>query len=246
MTLLAEDPELWDSVFSESAARALLVCQLAKQIGPRVLDVGCATGSLCELLRRRGLKPVGIDINRRFVNAARTKHPEGTYLVGEMKTFILKRKFDVIVCLGSTFSYNLTNAAIGACLANFRKHLAPGGRLVIDVLNAIAFTGPRPFVRRTRHHVRHHGKRMTATIHHELDLKRQLLTEQVTWQIAPRSVRVEPGEKLRLVFPQELALHLEQARFGDVKLTDTYGKSTAQFSGRRLIAIAARSPSSSQ
>jgi SAM-dependent methyltransferase len=233
-------------VFSESAARAQLVCQLAEQIGPRVLDVGCATGSLCELLRRRGLKPVGIDINRRFIAAARGKHPEGTYLVGEMKTFSLKRKFDVIVCLGSTFSYNLTNAAIRSCLANLRKHLAPGGRLVIDVLNAIAFFGPRPFARRTRHYVHHMGRRMTAIIRHELDLKRQLLTEQVTWQIAPRKVRVDRVERLRLMFPQELAFHLEQVGFGEVKLTDTYGKSTAQFSGRRMIAIAGRSLPSSQ
>jgi len=43
-----------------------------------------------------------------------------------------------------------------------------------------------------------------------------------------------------LFFPQELAFHLEVAGFDDVKLMDGYGKISKDFSGRRLIAVAAR------
>jgi SAM-dependent methyltransferase len=240
VTFLAEDPDLWDAVFSESAARASFVRRLARRIGPKVLDVGCATGSLCVLLRRQGFDPVGIDKNRRFIGAARRKDPKGTYAVGDMRTFKLHQKFDVIVCLGTTFSYNYSNAAIRACLQNFCRHLSPDGRLVIDVLNAIAFIGPRPFQRRTQHHLWYQGKRTTATIRHELDLRRQLMTEQVTWRFAGQTARRDPPEKLRLFFPQELAFHLEQAGFGNLKLMDTFGKSRAAFVGRRLIAVAGR------
>jgi hypothetical protein len=49
----------------------------------------------------------------------------------------------------------------------------------------------------------------------------------------------DPPEKLRLFVPQELVFRLEQAGFGDVTLMDTFGKSTAAFDGRRLIAVAA-------
>lgn len=240
MTLLAEDPDLWDAIFSESAARASFVRRLARRIGPTVLDVGCATGSLCALLRRQGLDPIGIDQNRRFVGAARKKDPNGTYAVCDMRTFKLRRRFDVIVCLGTTFSYNFTSAAIRACLLNFRRHLSSDGRLVIDVLNAISFVGPRPFQHRTQHHLRYEGKRTTATIRHELDLRRQLMTQQVTWRFAGEPAHRDPPEKLRLFFPQELALHLDQAGFSDVKLMDTFGKPTASFDGRRLIAVASR------
>jgi SAM-dependent methyltransferase len=242
VTWLAEDADLWDTVFSESPARARFITRLAREVGPKVLDVGCATGSLCALLRRRGLDPAGVDINREFVAAARAKDAAGSYAVGDMKTFRLARKFDLVVCLGTTFSYNLTNAAVHTCLRNFRRHLAPGGRLVIDVLNAIAFIGPRPFLRSTRHSVRHQGREMTATIRHELDLQQQTMTEQVTWQLARRKARRDPPERLRLFFPQELAFHVEQAGFGDISLMDTYGKSTAAFDGRRLIVVATRSP----
>lgn len=246
MTLLAEDPGLWDNVFSESATRARFVTRLARKAGPNVLDVGCATGSLCELLRRRGLTPAGVDINREFIAAARRKDPAGSYTVGDMETFRLARKCDLIVCLGTTFSYNLTNAAVSASLRNFRKHLRSGGRLVIDVLNAIAFIGPRPFLRTTCHRVRHQGQAMTATIRHELDLKHQTMTEQVTWRIPHHKTRRDPPEKLRLFFPQELAFHLEQAGFCDISIRDTYYKATTAFDGRRLIVVATRNQSRSQ
>jgi SAM-dependent methyltransferase len=240
VTLLAEDPDLWDAVFSESAVRARFVRRIAGRIGPRVLDVGCATGSLCALLRRQGFDPVGIDRNRRFFAAARRKDPNGAYAVGDMRAFKLHRKFDVIVCLGTTFSYNYTNEAIRACLLNFIRHLSPRGRLVIDVLNAIALLGPMPFQRRTQHHLQYEGKRATATIRHELDLGRQLMTEQVTWRFVGQAAHRDPPEKLRMFFPQELAFHLEQAGLGNWKLMDTFGKSSVAFVGRRLIAVAGR------
>jgi 2-polyprenyl-3-methyl-5-hydroxy-6-metoxy-1,4-benzoquinol methylase len=238
VTLLAEDPELWDTVFSESADRADFIGRLAHRVGPRVLDVGCATGSLCRLLRSRGFDPVGIDINPKFVGAARLKDDSGIYALGNMRTFRLRHRFDLIVCLGTTLSYNLTNAQICKCLRNFRRHLAPDGRLVLDVLNAIAFTGPRPFQPKTQHVVYHRGRRMTATIRHQLDLKRQTMTEQVTWHIAGRRFRRDPAEGLRLFFPQELAFLVQQAGFGNVTLLDNYGKATTAFSGRRLVIIA--------
>jgi SAM-dependent methyltransferase len=238
VTLLGEDPELWDTVFPESPAHARFVGKLAREFGPKILDVGCATGTLCRHLRRRGFDPVGLDINRRFIRAARAKDPLGAFVVGNMRSFRLRRKFDLIVCLGTTFSYNLTTSEIGKSLQTFHRHLSSDGRLVIDVLNAIAFTGPRPFLRRTRHTFRDRGKRLTATIRHELDLKHQTMTEQVTWRVAGGRDRRDPSEALRLFFPQELAFYVERSGFGDVEMLDDYGMSTSAFTGRRLIIIA--------
>jgi hypothetical protein len=64
------------------------------------------------------------------------------------------------------------------------------------------------------------------------------MTEQVTWRINARNVRRDPRERLRLFFPQELRFYLETAGFGGVCLTDSYGRASKNFSGRRLIAIA--------
>jgi hypothetical protein len=62
----------------------------------------------------------------------------------------------------------------------------------------------------------------------------------VTWRSAGQTAHRDPPEKLRLFFPQELAFHLEQAGFANLKLKDTFGKSRAALVGRRLIAVAGR------
>ncbi len=241
MTLLADDPRLWDIVFREPPARARFVERLAREAGGRLLDVGCATGSFCRLLRRRGVDATGVDINPRFIAAAQAKDPQGRFRVGDMRTLRLEETFDVVACVGTTFCYNLANHEIVATLARFREHLRPGGVVLVDVLNAIAFAGPRPFRPLTRHAFARDGVDATATIRHRLDLAAQTMSEQVTWKIAGRPAQRDAEESLRLLFPQELAFHLECAGFDDVRLRSSFGaEAGASLRGRRLIAIARR------
>lgn len=241
MTLLARDGELWDAVFKESAARARFVERKLGKPGAEVLDVGCATGALCALLRERGLQSVGVDINHRFVAAARTKDPDGRYFVADMRTLSLRRKFDAVLCLGTTLAYNLTNEDVLGTLTAFRRHLKVGGLVIVDVLNAMAFTGPRPFLRRTQHAFSVRGRTLSATIEHRLNAQQQTMTEQVTWRgrMGGRAwVKRDAAEAMRLFFPQELALFLSSAGFSSVELTDRYANPSAGFGGRRLIALA--------
>ena len=238
MTLLAEDPEWWDTVFPESVAQIRFVKRTIRRADRRILDVGCATGFLCASLRRGGVTAAGIDINSRFIIAARAKDPGGEYYVGNMRTFRMKGTFDLLTCLGTTFSYNLTNGDIAKSLRNFGRHLTPGGRVVIDVLNAVAFAGPRPFAPQTQHSFMRNGVPAVASIKHRLHLKDQCMSEQVSWKLGGKPLRRDPAERQRLFFPQELSFHLEVAGFSGVKLLDSYGRSSDAFDGRRLIAIA--------
>jgi SAM-dependent methyltransferase len=237
MTLLARDPALWDTVFREPPARTRWIAKLAR--GGGVLDVGCATGSLCAELAARGLDVAGVDINPRFVAAAREKCPDARFVVGDMAKF-RAAPAALVCCLGTTFSYNLDNAAAAATLANLYRHVRPRGTLVIDTLNAIALLGPRPFRARTRHAFVHAGRRCVARITHGLELAEQLLTEQVTWRIASRVVR-DPIERLRLWFPQELAACVAAAGFREIELFDGYGTRSRSFGGRRLVIVARKS-----
>ncbi len=231
MTLLAEDPALWDRVFREPAARTRFIARLARP-GARMLDVGCATGNLCVALARRGFAVTGVDLNARFIAAARRKL-DAPFHAADMATFRIRGRFDLACCLGTTFSYNLTNDAIVATLANLRRHLRPGGTLVLDVLNAASMLGPRPFRARTHHAF----AGATATIVHRLELATQTMTEQVTWRIG-RTVRRDPPESLRLLFPQELHHFVASAGFERSVMFDGYGTRSRTFGGRRLVVTA--------
>lgn len=241
MTLLAMDPALWDVVFQEPRARARFIAELALKSGGRLLDVGCATGSFCRLMRHRGVDAEGVDINPRFIDAARGKDPSSVFYVGDMRTLALGKTFDLVACLGSTFCYNLTNRDIAATLTRLIEHVRPGGLLMLDVLNAIAFAGPRPFKTVTRHAFASQGIVATATIRHRLDLAAQTMTEQVTWRRPGQAPWRDPEESLRLLFPQELVFHLESAGFEDVCLRGGFGRDPCgRLNGRRLVAIARR------
>jgi SAM-dependent methyltransferase len=122
------------------------------------------------------MRTVGLDINAHFIAAAKAKDPNGEYHIGDMKCFRLRRRFDFVICLGTTFSYALTNQVVTETLANFRAHLKPSGVVVIDVLNAIAFTGTRPFKTRTEHRFYQNDFNATATIRHKLNLQAQTMT----------------------------------------------------------------------
>lgn len=248
MTWLAEDPELWDTVFPENPERLRFLRNLCARIGkrPRVLDIGCATGTLCRLLSAAGCDVVGVDVNPTFIGAARARDPQGTYRVGDMRTFSVRgARFDVVLCLGTTFSYNATNDDALATARRMRQHLAPGGTLIVDVLNAIAFTGPRPFRPVTKHAFTVRGEPATATILHRLQLGAQTMTEQVSWRIGARARRDE-AETLRLFFPQEIAFLLAQAGLTVERLRSSFGREPAGFSGRRLIAISRFRPRASE
>jgi SAM-dependent methyltransferase len=199
------------------------------------VDVGCATGELCRALERRGIAATGVDCNAGFVAAARRKVPTGTFVVGDMATFRIARRADVTCCLGTTLSYQHASDAIVATLVNLRRHTRPGGRVVIDVLNgAVVLQKFRP---RTRHVFDRGGQRFVATIAHQLELATQTMTEQVTWRVG-RSVRRDPVERLRLLFPQELGHLVAEAGFDDIELYDGYGTRSRTFDGRRLVVVA--------
>jgi hypothetical protein len=116
--------------------------------------------------------------------------------------------------------------------------LKAGGYVAVDVLNAIAFAGPRPFQERTEHQFDRNGFRATASIRHRLQLQAQTMTEQVSWNIEGSPLRQDPKETMRLFFPQELVFQLETAGYRDVTLSDGYRRGSKAFGGRRLIAVA--------
>jgi SAM-dependent methyltransferase len=192
-------------------------------------------------LRRRGIETTGVDINPRFVEVARAKDPEGRFHVGDMRTLALGQTFDVVACLGTTFCYNLAYREIAATLARLREHARPGGLVLVDVLNAIAFVGPRPFQAVTRRAFARGGVAATAIVRHRLDLAAQTMSEQVTWHRHGQPPRRDPEEYLRLLFPQELAFHFESSGFEEVRLRGSFGVDPrGHLDGRRLVAIARR------
>jgi SAM-dependent methyltransferase len=132
-TVLAEKP------LAESAAQARGAARLAGcRPGAPILDAGCGNGRHALPLAGAGYQVVGLDGSgvllaaaQRAARGARRPHfVRGLYA----KLPFEPGSFDAVLCLGTALGY-LGADADRAALREFRRVLAPGGRLVIETLH---------------------------------------------------------------------------------------------------------------
>ena len=99
--------------------------------GRELLDVACGTGGHLQHLRRH-YSVTGMDLSREMLALARKKCPGVELVPGDMISFDLKRKFDVVTCLFSSIGYVKTYRNLERTISSFSKHLRQGGLLLIE------------------------------------------------------------------------------------------------------------------
>src|ERR1700720_848752 len=116
------------------------------EFGDPVLELGCGTGRITMALAEAGKRVTGLDISERMLERAGqkrlalyTEERERVHLVqGDMAKFDLGEKFRLIIIPFRPFQHLLEVKEQMACLECVRKHLAPGGRLILDVFQTDA------------------------------------------------------------------------------------------------------------
>jgi SAM-dependent methyltransferase len=120
--------------------------EAVREFGDPVLELGCGTGRITMALAQMGKRVTGLDLSERMLERAakkrsmlRTEERERLHLVqGDMAKFDLGEKFRLIIIPFRPFQHLLEVKAQMACLDCVRKHLMPGGRLILDVFQTDA------------------------------------------------------------------------------------------------------------
>jgi SAM-dependent methyltransferase len=101
--------------------------------GNRLLDVACGTGLHTSYLREQ-YHVEGLDLDERMLETAKQKCPELIFHRGDMRDFDLGPggKFDIITCLFSSIGYVGTVEGLNQAIANFERHLKPGGLVFVE------------------------------------------------------------------------------------------------------------------
>jgi len=104
-----------------------------KTSGDKILDVGCGAGHH-DLFLKNDYGIVGVDASGKMLELARRRNPELAYHLGDVRTFQLDRKFDVVMAM-DMIQYNLTYSDLEKALGNLSAHIKPGGLLLFYLEN---------------------------------------------------------------------------------------------------------------
>jgi SAM-dependent methyltransferase len=108
-----------------------------------VLELGCGTGRVLLPTARAGIAITGLDASPSMLAICRERlaqePPEvrarAALVEGDMRHFELEGSFGLVTLPFRPFQHLLTVEDQLACLDSVRRHLAPGGRLILDLFN---------------------------------------------------------------------------------------------------------------
>jgi SAM-dependent methyltransferase len=131
--------EVYDGYPGNYLEDVLFFAEEAKAAGSPVLEVGAGTGRLALCLAAVGVDVVGIDSSAAMLRVLARKQagfpdvPGKVWTVAaDMRRFALRQRFTLAIVAFRTFLYLLTRADQRRALRAIRRHLAPGGRLVMS------------------------------------------------------------------------------------------------------------------
>lgn len=104
--------------------------------GQSILEIACGTGRIAARLAQTGVHVTGFDLSASMLDVARLNNaglPNLRWLQADMKDFDLGEEFGLILSPGHSFMHLLTIDDQLACLACIRRHLTPGGILVLHL-----------------------------------------------------------------------------------------------------------------
>jgi SAM-dependent methyltransferase len=129
-------PELYDAIYNfknyrHESARLLDLINALVPAAHRILDVACGTGEHAKFLKEH-YSVDGLDINERYLRAARLKNPSGNYFHADLMNFDLGRTYDVVTCLFSAIGVAKTFSLLQTAITCMARHVRPGGALIIE------------------------------------------------------------------------------------------------------------------
>jgi glycine/sarcosine N-methyltransferase len=143
--------QYYDDVFPyEETIAGFLRTELAGD--ERVLDVACGTGTYSLALAEDGRDVTGVDLSESLLRIAEEKAKSGKpgstaasgghrgelrFVVGDMLDLeqAAGSGYGALYCIGNSIVHLSGEAEIERALAGFHRALAPGGRLILQIIN---------------------------------------------------------------------------------------------------------------
>ncbi len=223
--------ELYDLFYEDFTEDIEMYLGFAERTGGSILEIGSGTGRVALALAEEGHTVVGLELSEAMRAVAQHKADRAQltdrveFSAGDMRRFQFDQHFGLIIVPLNTFLHNLTLEDQLASLACFKKHLRPGGLLVLDCFNpdpAHAEDDCRLIVQRSVTD-RDTGQTALLMLSRATDWSQQL--QEITYLIdrpdeQGHLQRAVLPAAFRFIFRNELPLLL---KLGGLDLKDVYG-----------------------
>jgi SAM-dependent methyltransferase len=125
----------YDAVMDDPAPRAARVIRCIDDYLPKassLLELGCGTGAILAHLTSVPML-TGLDRSPEMLHLARAKVPDAQLIEGDMQSFALDERFDVVICVFDSLNHLLTFEAWRTVFNTVHDHLMDGGLFIFDV-----------------------------------------------------------------------------------------------------------------
>ena len=230
---------------------------LAKEASSPALELGCGSGRVTQQIARAGINIVGLDNSADMLALARAKLDRNpkiaalvTLLDGDMRDFNLTNRLPdystirLVIVPFNTFMHLLTPADQLAMLGCARKHLNPGGQLVLDITNPIpAYADPLHETLTLERTFRNDARDLTIQQFSTLRIDRAAQIAHIVYyydSLASDGTlkRALVPFTLRYSFPAEMSLLLDRAGFKLAHLYGDYSETPFDEDSERMIVMA--------
>lgn len=133
---MLESPQgfnVWQRISGAETWKRRVIRDYVKPVnGQKILDVGCGTGSVLNLLDKNlKIDYVGCDINPEYIQYARKKYPgQGRFYCCSVDDLpVHESAFDVVLAI--SIFHHINDQASGRLLQTVRQKLKPGGIFVM-------------------------------------------------------------------------------------------------------------------
>ncbi len=239
-------PDLYDSVHAGPAKGELAFYQRqAARAGGRVLELACGTGRLTVPLAQGGLAVTGLDRSPAMLAEGRrradTQGSAVRWVCADMRDFALAAAFDLIFIPINSLCHLEETADVRDCLAAVRRHLAPDGRVVIDVFNPSLEILSRDPSRWHDLGTFESAAGRTVRLSERNRYDRATQVNAITWRFErDDEPAVDLALSMRQFFPQELDALVAGAGLRVLAKHGNYGEKPFQSDSRQQVLIAGR------
>ena len=99
-----------------------------------MLDLGCGTGILCNMIAEHGIETMGMDLSHGMIAMAKQNYPHIVFKQGNMIDWKPEMNFDLVTSTCDAINHILEPEDVKKVMKNVYSYLNPGGVFLFDFL----------------------------------------------------------------------------------------------------------------